>query len=54
MSDLTRLATRSDAGAVGQLLYDFNEESGEPTPMPGVLAERIDRPCRTEAQRLFW
>jgi GNAT superfamily N-acetyltransferase len=40
---LTRIATRSDAEAVGQMLYDFNEEFGEPTPMPAVLAERIDR-----------
>ena len=40
---LTRLATCSDAEAVGQLLHDFNEEFGEPTPMPAVLAKRIDR-----------
>jgi len=40
---LTRLATRSDAEKIGQLLHDFNEEFGEPSPMPEVLEERIDR-----------
>ena len=38
-----RIATRADAEAVAQLLYDFNNEFGEPTPMPAVLAGRIDR-----------
>jgi ribosomal protein S18 acetylase RimI-like enzyme len=28
---------------VGQLLHDFNREFGDPTPEPGVLAERIRR-----------
>jgi GNAT superfamily N-acetyltransferase len=40
---LPRIATRSDVEVVGLLLHDFNEEFGEPAPMPAVLAERIDR-----------
>jgi ribosomal protein S18 acetylase RimI-like enzyme len=30
----------TDAGAVGQLLHDFNSEFNEPTPGPHALAER--------------
>ena len=40
---LTRIVVHSDAKAIGQLLHDFNEEFGEPAPMPAVLAERIER-----------
>jgi GNAT superfamily N-acetyltransferase len=46
MSDLgrplTRIATRSDTETIGRLLHDFNEEFGEPAPMPAVLATRLD------------
>jgi ribosomal protein S18 acetylase RimI-like enzyme len=45
MSDLpdhaVRRAEGADAGAIGQLLHDFNREFDEPTPGPGFLAERI-------------
>lgn len=40
------IATSSDAAAIGQLLHDFNEEFGEPAPMPAVLAERIEQLLR--------
>jgi ribosomal protein S18 acetylase RimI-like enzyme len=36
-----RRATEADAGGVGRLLHDFNAEFDEPTPGPGVLAERV-------------
>lgn len=36
-----RPAGPGDADAVGQLLYDFNREFGEPTPAPSALAERL-------------
>jgi len=36
-----RLATTAEAGAIGQLLHDFNHEFGEPTPSPSALADRI-------------
>ncbi len=36
-----RRAEAGDAAAVGQLLYDFNQEYEEPTPPPEVLAVRI-------------
>lgn len=38
---MVRQAEASDAEAVGQLLFDFNTEFGEPTPEPGALAARI-------------
>jgi len=37
-----RRAGAEDAGAVGQLLYDFNREFGEPTPDPPALARRVE------------
>jgi ribosomal protein S18 acetylase RimI-like enzyme len=36
-----RLGRSGDAGAIGQLLHDFNREFDEPAPSPPVLAERI-------------
>jgi ribosomal protein S18 acetylase RimI-like enzyme len=36
-----RRATRDDAAAIGQLLYDFNREYDDPAPAPAVIAERI-------------
>jgi GNAT superfamily N-acetyltransferase len=36
-----RRATRDDAGAIGQLLHDFNREYDEPAPAPAEIAERI-------------
>ncbi len=36
-----RLAQLTDAGAIGQLLHDFNEEYDDPTPGPLRLAERV-------------
>jgi ribosomal protein S18 acetylase RimI-like enzyme len=36
-----RRATREDAAAIGQLLYDFNREYDEPAPPPAVIAERV-------------
>ena len=36
-----RRATVEDADAIGRLLYDFNQEFGEPAPAPDALAERI-------------
>jgi ribosomal protein S18 acetylase RimI-like enzyme len=36
-----RRATRDDAAAIGQLLYDFNHEYDDPAPAPAVIAERI-------------
>jgi ribosomal protein S18 acetylase RimI-like enzyme len=41
MENLVRLAELDDAGAVGQLLHDFNREFDEPTPAPSALAERV-------------
>jgi GNAT superfamily N-acetyltransferase len=41
MTGHVRLAGRDDAGAIGQLLYAFNQEFGEPAPPPAVLAERM-------------
>jgi len=41
MTHVVRLAGLDDAGAVGQLLYDFNREFDEPTPAPAALADRI-------------
>jgi ribosomal protein S18 acetylase RimI-like enzyme len=38
-----RCASAADASAIGQLLYDFNQEYDDPTPGPSVLAERIGR-----------
>lgn len=38
---LVRLAGREDAGAIGQLLNEFNREFDEPTPAPSALAERL-------------
>jgi ribosomal protein S18 acetylase RimI-like enzyme len=38
---LVRLADRDDAGRIGQLLYDFNREFGEPAPAPSALAQRL-------------
>ena len=36
-----RVATASDAPVLGRLVHDFNEEFGEPTPAPEILAERL-------------
>jgi ribosomal protein S18 acetylase RimI-like enzyme len=36
-----RSADIADAGAIGQLLHDFNSEFDEPTPGPGALADRV-------------
>lgn len=36
-----RIADAADAGAIGQLLHDFNSEFDEPTPGPARLGERI-------------
>jgi ribosomal protein S18 acetylase RimI-like enzyme len=36
-----RSADIADAGAIGQLLHDFNSEFREPTPGPGALADRV-------------
>jgi ribosomal protein S18 acetylase RimI-like enzyme len=36
-----RMAQTRDAPAVAQLLHDFNEEFGDPTPGPAWLARRI-------------
>jgi ribosomal protein S18 acetylase RimI-like enzyme len=41
MVHLVRLASRDDAAAIGQLLYDFNREFDEPAPAPSALAERL-------------
>jgi ribosomal protein S18 acetylase RimI-like enzyme len=38
---LVRLAGRDDASPIGQLLYDFNREFDEPTPLPSALATRL-------------
>jgi ribosomal protein S18 acetylase RimI-like enzyme len=38
---ITRLASRSDAPAIGRLLHDFNREFDQPTPPPDALAARI-------------
>jgi ribosomal protein S18 acetylase RimI-like enzyme len=36
-----RRAELADAGAIGQLLHDFNREFDEPTPGPPALADRV-------------
>jgi ribosomal protein S18 acetylase RimI-like enzyme len=36
-----RIANRDDAADIGRLLYDFNREFDEPTPLPAALAERL-------------
>jgi ribosomal protein S18 acetylase RimI-like enzyme len=38
-----RPARLADAEAVGQLLHDFNEEYGDPTPGPAKLAARVSQ-----------
>jgi GNAT superfamily N-acetyltransferase len=38
-----RRASAADASTIRQLLHDFNQEYGAPTPGPSVLAERIGR-----------
>jgi ribosomal protein S18 acetylase RimI-like enzyme len=38
-----RPAQPADAEAVGQLLHDFNEEFGDPTPGPAQLSARVGR-----------
>ena len=40
MSRHIRIADRTDADAIGRLLYAFNREFDEPTPEPPALAER--------------
>jgi ribosomal protein S18 acetylase RimI-like enzyme len=48
--DLTvRPAQLADAESVGQLLHDFNEEFGDPTPGPPKLAARV-RQLLTEGE----
>jgi ribosomal protein S18 acetylase RimI-like enzyme len=39
--DAVRRATRDDAAAIGQLLYDFNREYDDPAPAPTEIAERM-------------
>ena len=41
MARLVRLAGPDDAGAVGRLLHDFNQEFNEPTPTATALAGRM-------------
>ena len=41
MSPHIRIADRTDADAIGRLLYAFNREFDEPTPEPPALAERM-------------
>ena len=41
MTDVVRLAGPDDAAVAGRLLYDFNQEFGDPAPPPSALAERI-------------
>lgn len=41
MGNHVRLAGSDDAGAIGRLLYDFNQEFGEPAPAPAALAQRM-------------
>jgi ribosomal protein S18 acetylase RimI-like enzyme len=41
MSRHIRIADRTDADAIGRLLYAFNQEFDEPTPEPPTLAERM-------------
>ncbi len=41
MTRQVRLADRDDADAIGRLLYAFNREFDEPTPVPAALAERM-------------
>lgn len=41
MSRQIRIADRTDADAIGRLLYAFNREFDEPAPEPPALAERI-------------
>ena len=43
MDPRVRLASPEDASIAGRLLHDFNEEFGEHTPAPDVLAERLQR-----------
>ena len=42
-AQLVRVGEAADALAIAQLLHDFNREYDEPTPEPGVLAERVRR-----------
>jgi ribosomal protein S18 acetylase RimI-like enzyme len=41
MSHQIRIADRTDADAIGRLLYAFNREFDEPTPEPPALAQRL-------------
>jgi len=41
MSRHIRIADRTDADAIGRLLYAFNREFDEPTPEPPALAQRL-------------
>ncbi len=41
MSRHIRTADRTDADAIGRLLYAFNREFDEPAPAPSALAERM-------------
>ncbi len=43
MPEDVRPADLDDAGAIGRLLHDFNQEFAEPTPSPAGLAERVRR-----------
>jgi ribosomal protein S18 acetylase RimI-like enzyme len=38
---MVRLGTTADADSIGRLLYDFNREFDEPTPLPPDLADRV-------------
>lgn len=41
MPHVVRRAGPGDAGLIGQLLHDFNQEFGERTPAPSALAKRL-------------
>jgi ribosomal protein S18 acetylase RimI-like enzyme len=41
MTGHVRLADRTDADAIGRLLYAFNREFDEPAPAPSALAQRL-------------
>ncbi|MGH2849041.1 MAG: GNAT family N-acetyltransferase [Solirubrobacteraceae bacterium] len=42
-TEAVRIADSTDAAAIGRLLHDFNREFDDPTPEPGVIAQRITR-----------
>jgi GNAT superfamily N-acetyltransferase len=44
-----RIAALADAATVAELLHDFNEEYGDPSPGPEVLARRLARLLSTDS-----